>query len=552
MAAAPARRDPPRRVAAPGPAPGPPGAPVTCVEEPAAPTEPRQGATARPWATVPARRSPAAPEGVPGPAPFRAASARPAWASGPGRGSRVVPGRSGGGWTRHIVCRYFVHGQCKEGGACRYAHDARAGRGSGGAPGSPEAAAAAPAAPAAPAPAPPPARPARPARPSPAPRSAQPWLPGPPRAPAVARATGPGGWGQAAGELPQGPGRPYAPRGWPSPAAAFPFPALFPFPFASAPYPFPFPAPGPQGLLPRPPRPLSGPEQPQHMPQLQPPPPPPPPPRARPLCRDAALGQCFRGYGCPYVHGDVCDMCGQQALHPADEQQRAAHRRACLDAHERDMELSFAVQRSRDRVCGICMEPVLERGLAAPSADCRFGILSHCNHTFCLRCIRRWRTAKQFENRIIKSCPQCRVTSSFVIPSQFWVEEEAEKQRLIEQYKEAMRTQACRYFARGRRGCPFGDQCFYQHGQPPGPAEELPGQAAAAPDPPAGGRGRGAVERAEQVGAGRVLIQRCRPWLVTLALARCSVVCVFSLAGRDLRSLLPAAAGPGPWCALGP
>lgn len=63
------------------------------------------------------------------------------------------------------------------------------------------------------------------------------------------------------------------------------------------------------------------------------------------------------------------------------------------------MELSFAVQRSKDMVCGICMEVVYEK--ANPS-ERRFGILSNCSHTYCLKCIRKWRSAKQFESKIIK------------------------------------------------------------------------------------------------------------------------------------------------------
>lgn len=72
---------------------------------------------------------------------------------------------------------------------------------------------------------------------------------------------------------------------------------------------------------------------------------------------------------------------------------------SCIEAHEKDMELSFAVQRSKDMVCGICMEVVYEK--ANPS-ERRFGILSNCNHTYCLKCIRKWRSAKQFESKIIK------------------------------------------------------------------------------------------------------------------------------------------------------
>lgn len=72
---------------------------------------------------------------------------------------------------------------------------------------------------------------------------------------------------------------------------------------------------------------------------------------------------------------------------------------ACIEAHEKDMEISFAVQRSKDMMCGVCMEVVFEK--ANPS-ERRFGILSNCAHCYCLKCIRKWRSAKQFESKIIK------------------------------------------------------------------------------------------------------------------------------------------------------
>lgn len=117
------------------------------------------------------------------------------------------------------------------------------------------------------------------------------------------------------------------------------------------------------------------------------------------LCPYAAVGECRYGENCVYIHGDICDMCGLQVLHPADAGQRSLHIKSCIEAHEKDMELSFAVQRSKDMVCGICMEVVYEK--ANPS-ERRFGILSNCNHTYCLKCIRKWRSAKQFESKIIK------------------------------------------------------------------------------------------------------------------------------------------------------
>ncbi|XP_054137889.1 E3 ubiquitin-protein ligase makorin-1 isoform X1 [Melozone crissalis] len=187
------------------------------------------------------------------------------------------------------------------------------------------------------------------------------------------------------------------------------------------------------------------------------------------LCPYAALGECRYGENCVYIHGDVCDMCGLQVLHPIDAAQRSQHIKSCIEAHEKDMELSFAVQRSKDMVCGICMEVVYEK--ANPS-ERRFGILSNCSHTYCLKCIRKWRSAKQFESKIIKSCPECRITSNFVIPSEYWVEEKEEKQKLIQKYKEAMSNKPCRYFDEGRGSCPFGGNCFYKHEYPDGRQEE--------------------------------------------------------------------------------
>uniref|UniRef100_A0A671E6E4 RING-type E3 ubiquitin transferase n=1 Tax=Rhinolophus ferrumequinum TaxID=59479 RepID=A0A671E6E4_RHIFE len=187
------------------------------------------------------------------------------------------------------------------------------------------------------------------------------------------------------------------------------------------------------------------------------------------LCPYAAVGECRYGENCVYLHGDSCDMCGLQVLHPVDAAQRSQHIKSCIEAHEKDMELSFAVQRSQDMVCGICMEVVYEK--ANPS-ERRFGILSNCSHTYCLKCIRKWRSAKQFESKIIKSCPECRITSNFVIPSEYWVEEKEEKQKLIQKYKEAMSNKACRYFDEGRGSCPFGGNCFYKHAYPDGRREE--------------------------------------------------------------------------------
>lgn len=94
-----------------------------------------------------------------------------------------------------------------------------------------------------------------------------------------------------------------------------------------------------------------------------------------------------------------CDLCGRRCLEPSNSEQQRLHRDECLRELEQEMELSFAIQRSKDKVCGICMDVVVEK---KPVTSSRFGILEKCNHIFCLDCIRKWRGTKQFENRTIR------------------------------------------------------------------------------------------------------------------------------------------------------
>ncbi|KAJ8681836.1 hypothetical protein QAD02_017628 [Eretmocerus hayati] len=183
-----------------------------------------------------------------------------------------------------------------------------------------------------------------------------------------------------------------------------------------------------------------------------------------PLCPYAeATGICKKS-NCPYIHGDICDMCSKPALHPFNEEMRKKHTNACVKQHEVNMELSFAIQRSREKSCGVCFETIMEKA----SREQRFGILPNCNHCFCLSCIRKWRKAKQFDNKIIRACPECRVPSDFVCPSMFWVDTKEEKDKLITDYKDALSTKDCKYFNKGRGKCPFGNKCFYLHALPDG------------------------------------------------------------------------------------
>lgn len=189
------------------------------------------------------------------------------------------------------------------------------------------------------------------------------------------------------------------------------------------------------------------------------------------LCPFAAvLGDCPCIENCSYLHGLECEYCGNKCLHPFNSSQQQEHRQRCIESHEKDMEHSFAVQRSVGVTCGICLDVVKSK--ANPSEQ-RFGILTNCNHAFCLACIRHWRNTSHSKNKVVRTCPVCRVPSAFVTPSAVWIDDPAEKKKLIEDYKTALREKPCKYFAQGTRTCPFGSSCFYKHAYPDGRVEEV-------------------------------------------------------------------------------
>lgn len=60
------------------------------------------------------------------------------------------------------------------------------------------------------------------------------------------------------------------------------------------------------------------------------------------------------------------------------------------------------------------------------------------------------------------------MTSDFVCPSMYWVDTKEDKDKLIEEYKNALSRKDCKYFNKGQGKCPFGNKCFYLHAFPDG------------------------------------------------------------------------------------
>lgn len=111
------------------------------------------------------------------------------------------------------------------------------------------------------------------------------------------------------------------------------------------------------------------------------------------------------------------------------------------------MKMMTVRESSKDVDCGICYEKTVEKGR-------RFGLLSiflfpfipssvfmlsfslgHCDHPFCLECIREWRGGASAPTTTLRSCPICRVTSYYIIPSEGMISDPERKKDIIEQYK---------------------------------------------------------------------------------------------------------------------
>ncbi|EJF64258.1 hypothetical protein DICSQDRAFT_53855 [Dichomitus squalens LYAD-421 SS1] len=154
------------------------------------------------------------------------------------------------------------------------------------------------------------------------------------------------------------------------------------------------------------------------------------------LCRFYAAGFCRRGDQCWFKHVDSATP-GSSSREPPS------------DPHEEEY------------LCSICYDK--------PTT---YGLLVGCSHIFCLQCIKNWRgsqgkSSDMVEAGTTKTCPMCRISSRFVVPSSlFLAEGDPKKAESIEKYKASMARVKCRYFKRSRpqrRFCPFGRDCFYKH-----------------------------------------------------------------------------------------
>ncbi|XAR54351.1 hypothetical protein NMG60_11029434 [Bertholletia excelsa] len=139
---------------------------------------------------------------------------------------------------------------------------------------------------------------------------------------------------------------------------------------------------------------------------------------------------------------------------------REEHIKAC----EKKQKHIKALKLSQEIECSICLENVLSK---LKPAERKFGILSECDHSFCISCIKNWRNSPlepgMDVNSTLRACPVCRKVSYYIIPSDIWYSTKEEKQEIMDNYKAKLRSIDCKHFAFGNGICPFGTSCFYRH-----------------------------------------------------------------------------------------
>lgn len=136
------------------------------------------------------------------------------------------------------------------------------------------------------------------------------------------------------------------------------------------------------------------------------------------------------------MHGDLCTTCGNKCLHPFRPEEREEHTKEC----EKKQKHIEALKQSQDIECSVCLDRILSK---PTPGERKFGLLTECDHPFCIQCIRNWRSSAPVSgmdvNSTLRACPICRKLSYFVVPSVVWYFTPEEKKEIIDIYKAKLR-----------------------------------------------------------------------------------------------------------------
>jgi hypothetical protein len=155
-------------------------------------------------------------------------------------------------------------------------------------------------------------------------------------------------------------------------------------------------------------------------------------------------GCCRFGENCRYLHINA-----EKAINLAEE--------LTAQVVSSDEKTANKESTETDNHCGICMEKIV-----------LFGLLSSCDHSFCMSCISSWRKEAlksifltKEEKNSKRSCPLCREHSDYVISSYAFYEGEQKKEFIAQKLASRSKVPCKEY--QTKKQCPFGGHCFYAH-----------------------------------------------------------------------------------------
>ncbi|RLN26694.1 hypothetical protein BBJ28_00012030 [Nothophytophthora sp. Chile5] len=150
------------------------------------------------------------------------------------------------------------------------------------------------------------------------------------------------------------------------------------------------------------------------------------------VCRAWAFAvlaaKCVSLYWWVSVRSKICTFFLQGLCRYGDTCFYSHSLRERVESEDEMLAMGEEIRLSQDLECGICYDNIIAKGE-------RFGLLSGCNHPFCLTCLRNWRGNADQPKQTVRQCPLCRVETNFIIPSSRMVTKPERKQVLIDEYR---------------------------------------------------------------------------------------------------------------------
>lgn len=167
---------------------------------------------------------------------------------------------------------------------------------------------------------------------------------------------------------------------------------------------------------------------------------------------------CLHYYKRYYIFAGCCKFGSTcRYLHIVAEKESKLSEENTIAEVQKDEKEAADGPTDNDNICGICMEKIV-----------RFGLLSSCDHAFCISCITSWRkeASKSIfltkeEKNSKRSCPLCREHSDFIVSSFEFYKGEEKQEYIAQQLASRSRVPCKEYLT--KKECQFGGHCFYAH-----------------------------------------------------------------------------------------